>query len=97
MFSSRQYMRLLEERQPPDHHSHIGSAAYGKPAVRLSLHAARSALQRLVESLSAASGPVADAVAAAVAAVAAAVGSLVGCPACLEELVAGRLSEAAGW
>merc|ERR1719264_918466 len=60
----------------------------------LSLHAVRSVLQQLVESLSAASGPVADAAAAAVAV---AVGSLEGCQACLEVLVAGRLSEAAGW
>merc|ERR550517_2017310 len=88
-------MLLLWEGGPPDPHTHIGIAAYGKPAARLSLRAARPALQPLVESLSAASGPVADA--AAVAADAVAVGSLGGCQACLEVLVADRLSEAAGW
>ena len=81
-------MWLLEGHQLPDPHTHIGSAAYVKPAARLSLREVRSALEPLVESLSAASGPAADAAAAVAAA---AVGSLGGCPACLEVLVAGRL------
>ena len=89
-------MWLHEGRQPPDPHTQIESAAYGKPAARLSLCVARSELQLLVESLSAASGPVAAVVVPAavdVVVVPAAVGSRVGCRACLKVLAAGEMSQ----
>ena len=85
-------MWLHEGRQPPYPHTQIESAAYGKPAARLSLRVARSELQLLVESLSAASGPVAAA-AVDVVVFPAAVGSLVGCRACLKVLAAGEMSQ----
>ena len=87
-------MWLHEGRQPLDPHTQIESAAYGKPAARLSLRVARSELQLLVESLSAASGPVVVAAAVVDIVVApAAVGSLVGCRACLKVLAAGEVSQ----
>ena len=86
-------MWLHEGRQPLDPHTQIESAAYGKPAARLSLRVARSELQLLVESLSAASGPVAAAAAVDFVVVPTAVGSLVGCRACLKVLAAGEMSQ----
>ena len=86
-------MWLLEGHPPLDPRTHIGSAAYGKPAAQLSLCVAHSELQLLVESLSAASGPVVVAAAVDFVVVPAAVGSLVGCRACLKVLAAGEMSQ----